>query len=243
MLAGMSSVLLLTNDDGIAAPGLAALEAAARAVAGARVVIVAPACEQSQCGHRVTTREPLRVEELAADRYAVRGTPADCVRLALFGLGLRPDAVLSGVNHGGNMGQDIVISGTLAAAREAAYHGAPAIAFSHYVIRDLAMDWPRVTAWTAAMLERLLAMETADGEFHNVNFPHLPPGEMEMPEVVAATPARSPLWVEYQSSGAAEGGQLREFRYSASYAARPRDPDSDVAVCFGGRISWSRLRV
>ena len=81
-------------------------------------------------------------------RYSVEGTPADCVRIALYAFAIRPDFVISGVNAGGNMGQDLHISGTVAAAREAAFHGLPAAALSHYLIRDLALDWPRVAEWT-----------------------------------------------------------------------------------------------
>ncbi len=241
--AASTPLILVTNDDGIGAEGIGALEAAAvQALPGARVVAVVPTHEFSQCGHRVTTHEALRVESAGTDRYAVRGTPADCVRVALFGLGLRPDWVLSGINHGGNMGQDIVISGTVAAAREAAYHGVPAAAFSHYLIRGLAIDWTRVSLWTAGLLQRLLGEEPEDGLFHNINFPHLPPGESLMPEVIATAPARSPLPVDYEQVEAAMAN-IMEFRYRASYAARPRDAGSDVDVCFGGQISWSRLRL
>ena len=114
------SHFLLTNDDGIDAPGLAALERCARLIPDARVSVIAPVREHSMCGHRLTTHSPLRVERRGDDRWAVDGTPADCVRLALFALGIRPDWVLSGVNAGGNLGQDIHVSGTCAAARTTA---------------------------------------------------------------------------------------------------------------------------
>jgi len=140
--------VLLTNDDGIAAPGLLALENAVQQL-GWQFTVVAPATEQSQCGHRVTTHQHLRVEALGKNRHAVHGTPADCVRLALFALEVKPDLVLSGVNAGGNLGQDIVISGTVAAAREAAYHGIRSMALSHYMIRELVLDWQRTAAWMA----------------------------------------------------------------------------------------------
>lgn len=238
------NTLLLTNDDGIDADGLHALEQAARSVwPQARLVIVAPAVEQSQCGHRVTTREPLVVEGRGCDRHAVHGTPADCVRVGLFGLGVQPDLVLSGVNHGGNMGQDLVISGTVAAVREAAYHSVPAAAFSHYLIRDLPLEWPRITRWTAELLHRLAAEEHESGLFHNFNFPHLPPGPLQLPEVAATQPARSPLNVEFAMTTPQGSPEVTEFFYTASYAARPRDPGSDVEAAFSGRISWSRISV
>jgi len=232
---------LLINDDGLHAPGLAALEQAIRLLPGATCTVVAPAAEQSQCGHRVTTREAIPVTQHAAHRYAVEGTPADCVRIALFALALRPDFVVAGVNAGGNMGQDLPISGTVAGAREAAFHGLPAAAFSHYLIRDLALDWPRVTSWTGEVLAELLASPLADGEFWNVNYPHLPPALRELPPRVACHPCRAPLNVAYESTRV--DAHITKHRYTATYAARPVEPDSDVAVCFAGGIAVSRLRI
>jgi 5'-nucleotidase len=232
---------LLTNDDGIDAPGLAALENTIRLLPAATHTIVAPAREQSQCGHRVTTREPLAVRRIGDERFSVEGTPADCVRIALFALGVKPDFVVSGINPGGNLGQDLYISGTVAAAREAAFHGVPAAAFSHYLIRDLALDWPRGAEWTRAVLADLLSQPLADGEFWNVNFPHLPPGPLAPPEMIVCPPCRAPLDVSYTS--ATLDAATTAFRYAATYAARPVEPDSDVAVCFGGGIAVSRLRV
>ena len=232
---------LLTNDDGIHAPGLAALEEAVRLLPGATVTVFAPAVEQSQCGHRVTTREQFSVTQLAEHRYSVEGTPADCVRAALFAFNIRPDFVISGVNAGGNMGQDLHISGTVAAAREAAFHGFPAAALSHYLIRDLTLDWPRVTEWTRQVLLELFAQPLRDGEFWNVNYPHHPAGSIDMPARIPCHPCRAPLNVSYET--ARTGPSVTSLRYTASYASRPVEEHSDVAVCFGGRIAVSRLRI
>ena len=122
--------LLLTNDDGIDAPGIAALS---DAVEG-EIYIAAPHVQRSECGHQVTTREPIGVVQRGERAFAVKGTPADCVRLALRGglfAGVEFDWILSGINEGGNLGVDIHISGTVAAAREATILGRRAIAFSH----------------------------------------------------------------------------------------------------------------
>src|SRR5262249_57858395 len=121
--------LLLTNDDGVFAPGLEALAEAAAELG--EVLVVAPASHLSGCGHRVTTHGPIRVEQVAPGRVAVDGTPGDCVRVALHDLMPDADWVLSGINHGGNLGADVHHSGTVAAAREAVLHGRPAIALSH----------------------------------------------------------------------------------------------------------------
>ncbi|MDI1313537.1 5'/3'-nucleotidase SurE [Prosthecobacter sp.] len=227
--------VLLTNDDGISAPGLQALESAMQQL-GWQFTVVAPAMEHSQCGHRVTTHQHLKVETLGVNRHAVHGTPADCVRLALFALDVKPDLVLSGVNAGGNMGQDVVISGTVAAAREAAYHGIRAMALSHYLIRELAVDWQRTSAWISEIVRETQAQDHPHSAFWNINLPHLPAGHNTLPPRIHCQPARSPLQVSYRKE--AEG-----YAYSASYASRPRDPGSDVETCFGGKVSVSLLRV
>ncbi len=225
--------VLITNDDGINAPGLQALADAVKQL-GWQSTVVAPAFEQSQCGHRVTTHQHLKVEPQGTQRYAVHGTPADCVRLALFALHVKPNLVLSGINAGGNLGQDIVISGTVAAAREAAYHGIPAMALSHYMIRELQVDWPRTSRWVTDILAETHAQEQPHGSFWNINLPHLPATNAALPRRVRSTPARSPLNVAYIQS---EHG----YAYSASYASRPRDPGSDVAACFDGNVAVSLL--
>ncbi len=233
---------LLTNDDGIHAPGLAALEAAVRMLPGATVTVVAPEEERSMCGHRVTTREPLVVEQLAEGRYGVSGTPADCVRVALFGLHLKPDFVLSGVNAGGNMGQDLPVSGTVAAAREAAYHGLPAAALSHYLIKDLAVDWARLAQWSREMIAELLTAFPGDGKFWNVNFPHHPAGDLPLPKRKRVKPSREPLRVSFSQEIVDVAGRLI-LQYNAQYKDRPAPLGTDVAVCFGGQIAVSLLSI
>lgn len=233
--------ILLVNDDGIEAPGLAALQQACESITGVsrdELYIVAPDGEASQIGHRVTTAEPLHVSERGERRFAVSGTPADCTRLALAALlPFRPDLVLSGINAGGNLGHDLVISGTVAAAREAAYLGIPAIAVSHYMKAEFKLCWETAADRTARVLDQLLQDSFEDGEYLNINLPHLAPSAAE-PEVVESRAERSPLPVSYETAG----GQV--YRYTGSYADRPISAhDSDVAICFGGDISLSRLRV
>src|SRR6195952_4028724 len=121
---------LVTNDDGIDAPGLTALVAAARCCG--EPVVVAPSGPQSGVSHAVTWHEGVRLEPRGQNRFAVHGTPADCTRLGL--LHAVPDAkwILSGINHGANLGADVHYSGTVAAVREAVLHGWPGIAVSYY---------------------------------------------------------------------------------------------------------------
>ncbi|TLD70452.1 5'/3'-nucleotidase SurE [Phragmitibacter flavus] len=233
---------LLTNDDGIDAPGLAALSQAVGLIRGATFTIVAPATEQSECGHRLTTRVPLILQQLDEHRYSLNGSPADCTRVALHHLKLKPDWVFAGINSGGNMGQDLAVSGTVAAVREAAYHDVPAAAFSHYLIREIELDWSRAARWVAELITtRLLPTSPPIGQFYNFNLPHHPPGALSLPGVVESAPARSPLPVVYAPLTLADG--TTQLMYGGRYPDRGRDPGSDVEACFSGHVSMSTLHL
>src|SRR5678810_910210 len=144
----MAPVILVTNDDGIHARGLAAL-AEALATIG-EVYVVAPDREQSAVGHALTLHRPLRVDRVAERKYAVNGTPSDCVNLAVLGFLPEPPVLIaSGVNHGSNLGDDVTYSGTVSAAMEGTLLGVPSIAVS-------LMDGGDVSA--AARVARLIAM-------------------------------------------------------------------------------------
>ncbi len=225
--------ILLTNDDGIDAPGLEALAAAAHSLNG-EVVIAAPAEPHSGCGHRVTTGQPLLVDEISNRRFRVHGTPADCVRLALARLAPDVGLVLSGINAGGNLGADIHHSGTVAAAREAALHGRVAVAASAYHRRGSPIDWQRAAAWLAAVLVSLREQQLPRGEFWNVNLPDLDP-LAPSPDVVECEVDPSPFALDYEFTG---GG----WHAVGNYHERPRIPAGDVTVCFSGHIAVSRLR-
>ena len=224
---------ILTNDDGIDAPGLAALADAA-GLAG-EVVVVAPSGPQSGCSHRVTTDGPIRVSERAPGRLAVDGTPADCVRVALHRFAGRPFWVLSGVNEGGNLGTDVHHSGTVAAVREAALHGLPGVAFSQYRRKGVPCDWRRTAAWVRPVLRDLLARPLTPGAFWNVNFPNLNPDSPD-PECVFCPLDPFPLPLSYRQEG-------ELLRYNGDYHGRRREAGSDVDVCFNGRIAVTELRL
>lgn len=223
--------ILLTNDDSYDAPGLAALERAARTLG--EVIVAAPAIEWSGCGHRVTTKEVVRVETPGPNRFIVHGTPADCVRLGIDRFAPDVDLVLAGVNHGGNLGVDVFYSGTVAAAREAGFHGKSAIALSHYVARGKAIDWARTAEWVGRAIRELIAHPRDGSIVWNVNLPHLDEGA-EYPGIVLAPIDPSPLPIRFEEDGVG-------FRYRGDYHRRETRPDHDVAVCFGGRIAASRL--
>lgn len=226
--------VVLTNDDGVDAPGLAALEQAA-AILGGTLVVVAPAQCHSGCGHRVTTHAPIRVDELSPGRFRVSGTPADCVRIALARLA--PDAalVISGINAGGNLGADVHHSGTVAAAREATLHGVPAVAASQYLRSGTGIDWSRSARWVADVLGILRSRAAEPGEFWNVNLPDLAEGSAD-PQVVECAVDASPFGLGYRLTD-------QGWAYESNYHERPRIAGADVDVCFGGHISLSRMRV
>ena len=222
--------LLLTNDDGIDAPGLEALERTVREWGD--VIVVAPAEVQSGVGHKLTTDRPIAVDRIAAGRYSVQASPADCVRIGLTEIA--PDAswVLSGVNRGANLGADVYTSGTVAAAREAALLGCRSLAISQYVAKGQPVDWEVAHRRAAPVLRRLLARELARGEFWNVNLPHPPTdGAVELAYCALDT---GPLGVAYRKE---EGA----FVYEAVYHQRPRQPGRDVDVCLGGRVAVTKL--
>jgi 5'-nucleotidase len=171
--------ILISNDDGIDAPGIKLLEKIARQLSD-DVWVVAPEMEQSGAGHSLTTRRPIRLMEAGAQRYLVDGTPTDCVLLALKRL-LRdrlPTLVLCGINGGGNVAEDITYSGTCAAAMEATLFGVPAIALSQEYRDRNAIPWGVAETFAAEAVRRVVAATPTwpKDTFFNINFPAAPPG-------------------------------------------------------------------
>ncbi len=226
---------LLTNDDGIDAAGLEALTHSV-STANAGRLTVAPADQRSGVGHATTTDQQFQVTRRGQNEIVVDAEPADCVRIALHDFRDRFDWVLAGINSGGNLGVDIYYSGTVAAAREAAIHGVPAIAISHYKNRSLTLeDWRRAGRWIQPILEDLLSRPVEAGVFWNINLPCPAPGPAE-PRVVECHVDTSPLQLAYRSENGA-------YAYSGRYQQRGRSEGSDIDVCFGGGISITRLQL
>jgi len=225
---------ILTNDDGIDASGLKALHQAVQQL-GLPNMIVAPALPHSGCGHQVTTVRPIEIQQRSEREFAIAGTPADCVRVALSHLCPTASFVLSGVNSGGNLGTDVYISGTVAAAREAAFHRLPSLAISHVIHQRRAIDWETATRLTVTVLDKLLHQPLEPGQFWNVNLPHLHSGEPD-PELLFCALCTQPLPLQYEVNGT-------QLRYSGEYNKRSRDPGADVDVCFSGQIAITQLRL
>lgn len=223
--------VLLTNDDGIDAPGLAALEQACGRLA--EVLIVAPDRHLSGCSHQATTDRGLRLHQRGPTRWSIDGTPVDCTRVALTHLAQDVDWVVSGINDGGNLGVDVWMSGTVAAVREAVLLGKPGIALSHYRRRGAAIDWTKASRWAETVLVELLAEPPDAGHFWNVNFPHLEGDQLDPPRVRCAVDP-SPLAVRYRD----ERGLLH---FDGAYQQRPRREGLDVDRCFEGVTTVSLL--
>lgn len=228
--------VLITNDDGIDAVGLRALSKAVEKKCD--VTIVAPMKPMSECSHTIETRNPIRVQKIADNEFSVDGSPADCVRLGLRGIGelqsVQFDWVLSGINHGGNLGVDRYLSGTVAGAREGAFLGKKSIAVSHYLKRGKDVDWEMASSWFSQIWDRIIESPLPELHFYNINFPHLDSG-VKIPEVVECQSDNLPLDIRFNHDG--NGA----YEYSGSYPDRLRHPGNDTDVCFNGAIALSRI--
>jgi 5'-nucleotidase len=205
-----------------------------------QIIVAAPDRGRSECSHSVTTDRPLQIQQLAEDRYAIDGTPVDCVRIALSTFAKDVDAVVSGINAGANLGIDLLVSGTFAAAREAAILGKPALAISHYRHPEVPKTWQHVGRWLTPVWQRWTThLATVDqwqsiAPLWNVNLPAIDPS-IESVEVVECGVDPTPH--ERQA-------QILEgvFHSKSDFHNRGRIPGGDVEHCFAGKITISRIR-
>jgi 5'-nucleotidase len=174
--------ILLTNDDGVHAAGLKLLERIARELSD-DVTVVAPESDQSGVAHSLSLSEPLRLREISPSHFALKGTPTDCVIMGVRKIlaGRRPDLVLSGVNRGQNVAEDVTYSGTIAGAMEGALLGIPSIALSQAyggTGGQALIEWDAAETHAAPVIRRILAAGIAPGGLVNVNFPACPASEI-----------------------------------------------------------------
>ncbi len=243
--------ILITNDDGINAPGLATLTGIATELVGpaGEVWTVAPAFEQSGVAHCISYTHPTMIAELGPRRFAAEGSPADCVLAALHDVmaGRLPDLVLSGVNRGNNAGENALYSGTLGGAMEAALQGLPAIALSQFLGPDTyLLDDPFETARTHGTAVCRALLDHGDwGEaggyrtFYNVNFPPCPADRVAGTRVAAQGFRRgAPFTVEPQTSPT---GRRFLWVRGGSQGVRTA-PGTDVDVNLDGYIAVTPMR-
>jgi 5'-nucleotidase len=226
--------IVLTNDDGIDAPGLKRLGDCLKN--SGEIVVVAPQQPQSGVGHRITTRSPLLVNETGENRYSVDGTPADCVRIALKHIAPNADWLVAGINPGANLGSDVYNSGTVAAAREAAILGYRSIAISQYIAKDKEVDWDITGYHAKQILIWLMKQELAVSHYWNVNLPHPLKKDSELQHEYCGLDT-NPHQYDYLIQG-------NEYTYRGSIHERPRHVGQDVAVCFDeSKISITRIEL
>lgn len=237
--------LILCNDDGVHADGLATLHRVLERYASC--LVVAPSGPQSGVGHAVTTEVPLRLEPLGPGRYGLGGTPADCARVALarqaafarqvLGEQARREVLwlVSGINHGANLGVDTFVSGTAAAAREAAILGYSAIAISQYIGRHRRIDWDATAQRARRVFEHLRERRPRPGTFWNVNLPHPADESFDQP-IVHCPLDPSPHAFEYETRDGA-------LHWVSDYHNRPRLPGHDIDVCLSGAIAVTEIPI
>lgn len=223
-------LILLTNDDGIQAPGLVALYK--ELVKLGEVEVVAPETVQSATGHGITIATPLltnrvRVQDLF-DGIAVDGRPADCVKLAISQiLPRQPDLVISGMNSGANTGINVLYSGTIAAAIEAAFLGLPSIAASLYLKSGVPIDYPRSAALARQAIERVLEAGIKPGQVATINIPALQASEQPAGMKVVRQCTRP--WTDTYDKRQDPRG--RDYFWNSSvYTLGETETDTDVAA-------------
>ena len=242
--------ILITNDDGINAPGLAVLEAVAAEIAGpeGEVWTVAPAFEQSGVGHCISYTHPMMIAKLGHRRYAAEGSPADCVLAGLYDVlqGGRPDLVLSGVNRGNNAAEHVMYSGTVGGAIEAALQGLPAIALSQFMgpeTADLADPFEAAREHGVAVVRALLDRGIWDRNdyrlFYNVNFPPVPAARVRGMKV-AAQGYRTDTFFGVEPHMSPAGRRFLWIKGGPQHA--PTAPGTDVAVNVEGYVSITPMR-
>jgi 5'-nucleotidase len=231
--------ILLTNDDGIDAPGLAVLEEIAAELAR-EIWVVAPEHDQSGVSHAVSLHHPLRVVQYGPRRFGINGTPGDCAVMGICHLmASPPDLVLSGVNRGGNLGMETVFSGTVGGAMTAMLVGVKAIALSQFWTDRSNVRWDTARRLAPGVITQLLALGWSEDACLNVNFPDCP------------AEAAGPLTLARQGAGMLQGivVETRTDPRGIPYhwlnfrrGPRPQGPDADTEVIAAGRIAVTPIR-
>lgn len=234
--------ILLTNDDGVYAPGLRALRTELKKLG--EVVVVAPAAEQSGVGHSITLLTPLLVQEVVDEEqrflgWAVEGRPADCVKLALVELLPEPpDLIVSGINAGANAGINVLYSGTVAAAIEGAFFRRTAIAVSLEYTKPKPLDFPRAAELARKVVEQIVAKMPPQGSLFNVNIPSFDRGPVKGIRVL---PQNVAPYTEGYDRRIDPRGRVYFWTKPGYECAEPH-PDTDVTALTEGYITVTPLQ-
>lgn len=235
--------ILITNDDGVNAEGLIVLEKIARAISD-DVWVIAPESDQSGVGHSLSLSDPLRLRKIADKRYAVRGTPTDCVLMGVRHVmrDTRPDLVLSGVNKGHNVAEDVIYSGTIAAAMEGCMLGIQSIALSQSFMPGMREDapWDCAASHGEAVVRKVLALGMDADTLVNINFP--PCSAAEVTGVaVTAQGRRDPGLLDVEQRA---DGRMIPY-YWLTFRKTPSTPGNgtDLKALYDRKISVTPLRI
>ena len=235
--------ILVTNDDGIHAPGLKVLEAIARELSD-DVWVVAPETEQSGVGHGLSLHNPLRYQQLGDKRFAVRGTPTDCVLFAHeVVLERKVDLVLSGINRGCNLGEDVTHSGTIAATMEGTLCGVPSIAMSLLFEMDApnpTIRWQMAEKWGAKVVRQIMAAGIPKGVLMNVNFPDCEPEDCKGIRVVRSGRRNASKQLDVRED---RKGRPYYWIHWSPEAMEVGDTDSDLAVIMQDYITITPINL
>ena len=234
--------VLVTNDDGVHGPGLAVAERIAEAV-GDEIWVVAPETDQSGLAHSLSLNDPLRLRKIGGRRFAVRGTPTDCIIMAIRQLmDEPPDLVLSGVNSGQNLADDVTYSGTVAGAIEGTLLGIPSIALSQvfqFDGDDRQVPWETAEQHGPDVIGTLLDFGFPDGVFYNVNFPNRPPAEITGTRITVQGSRTHALHTDERIDG-----RGNRYFWLAYQRKEPEiKPGTDLEAMIHGAVSITPLRL
>lgn len=235
-------LILLTNDDGIMAPGIVAMHRQLAKMG--QVEVVAPETVQSATGHGITLKMPLLTSRVTVENAftgtAVDGRPADCVKLAVSQiLPRQPDLVISGINSGANVGINVLYSGTVAAAIEAAFLGLPSIALSLYIKNDIEPDYSAAAVWSMRCIDAILKLGLRGGQIVSVNMPSMPPGQE--PKGIKIVRQCTRPWVDTYERRIDPRG--RDYFWNTSvFTLGNTDSDTDVAALRDDYITITPLQ-
>ena len=234
--------ILLTNDDGINAPGLHLLERIAREISD-DVWVVAPDHEMSGAGHSISMHIPIRLRKLEEKRYAVVGTPTDCALMAIYEImqDKRPTVLLSGINRGANLAEDVTYSGTIAAAMEGTMLAIPSIALSQEFTLGAEAHWATAEQYAPALIKTLLAVpDWPANTFVNINFPDVPPAQVR--GIRATTQGQRPPG-SFTIDARIDARNVPYFWVKMSYKEGEKHPETDLHAIHENAVSVTPIQM